>query len=267
MRIAVLGFIGSVGLMLSSCGSMSIVNKENTTGINKVAIVSLYSNRTIYNRQPSQGGSGYLSGLVALKNIAQNGIKAYDDLNLKDDVLIGHVLTTWSQELSKVNGWTVVPYSKLRENKAFQGFVAKTPPIPQEKADKTYISPTGMQPYFLSNGEEGPKLVELGKLAKQLQVDAVAVISVDMGYTMSSGIGSTGTAVGAVGANIKIVTKAGEYAVSTPERKKGEEIYETSEKSIAMAGNLAYTPELEAMLKEAVAKTAVYYRTEINNNL
>ncbi len=261
-----------VAMVAGGCSGAGIVNKDESKDIKKVAIVSLYSNRTIYHNKAQGESAGMFGALAAITEISKNGLKGYEGLTLKDDRLIGGFMDVWSQELSKVNGWTIVPYSEFRDTQPFKDFIAKAPgtvgyrPI-NENVEKDFISPTGMKPYVYAYSDDTAARDLLKNLARSLKVDAVAVIGLDMFYKVSTGVGIIGTAVAASIADVRVVTKNGGYAVATPEHKQGEGIWETSDKSIPMAGGLAYSPELEQMLKEAQAKLAAYYRTEISKDL
>ncbi|MCB0366613.1 MAG: hypothetical protein H6624_01620 [Bdellovibrionaceae bacterium] len=261
--------------LVAGCGSLSIVNKPEAEKIKTVAIVSVYSNKVIYNRSPSSNG-GALGGLMALKTLATDGVKAYENLEMKDPKIVNVGLKRFHSEFSKVGPWKVVPHTDVIKSAAYQKFTTKAPTTMKVKEgmiNKTvnlkdeFIPAKGMVPFVVTHGSDEAVRAQLKQLAKELKVDAVAVVKLDVGYTPSTAVGNVGSAAAAAGADVMIVNRNGEFAVATAAHKKGEGTYETSDGTIAMAGNLAYSKELEELIINAIGKTATYYGKEINKNL
>jgi hypothetical protein len=257
----------AVALLLSACagGSMIRVTKPEIDGVKKLAIVSVYSNSELYN----VGGGGQLTALVSM--IAKkSGNKG---LALSGTKLVDHALDAFTAELGKVKGWVVLPSQAMLESPAYKAFAESFTASQSGAAGAVtgfaYSAPKGMITANMVNLKSSPQyLQQFGKLCSDLNVDAVAVIHLDVAYAPYTAVMGSGTAKASVAADVKVINREGKFVAMTPDIEKGKGMRLLSDDKAGMvADELVYSDAVEKMFLEAVSKNAVYYAEELNKQL
>lgn len=257
----------AVAASLSACagGSMVRVAKPEIDGVKKLAIVSVYSNSELYN----VGGGGQLTALASM--IAKkSGNKG---LALSGTKLVDHALEAFTAELGKVKGWVVIPPQAMMESaeyKAFAGnFTASQPKAVGAITAFVSSAPQGMITANMLNAKSSPQYVqEFGKLCADLNVDAVAVIHLDLAYAPYTAVMGSGTAKASVAADVKVINRDGKFVAMTPDLVKGKGMRLQSDKKAGLvADELVYSGTVEEMFLDSISKNAAFYAGEINKQL
>lgn len=257
----------AVAASLSACagGSMVRVAKPEIDGVKKLAVVSVYSNSELYN----VGGGGQLTALASM--IAKkSGNKG---LALSGTKLVDHALEAFTAELGKVKGWAVIPPQAMMESpeyKAFaENFTASQPKAAGAITGFVFSAPQGMITANMVNSRTSQQyLQQFGKLCGDLNVDAVAVIQLDMAYAPYAAVMGSGTAKASVAADVKVINRDGKFVATTPDIMKGKGMRLMSDKKAGLvADELVYSGTVEEMFLDAISKNAAYYGAEINKTL
>ncbi len=242
------GFLTALVIFgLTGCGGM-ITKKPAVLDVKKVAIVSIYANTDIHDAEAQKSG-----GKINLLKALVGAVAPEKNIETDEYVqLATYGLKSFGEELSGVTQWNLVPPDQVIRNKKFQA-LTKSPDssgmgdflnaLRKAKA-ASWVTPPGM-PYIpmtsLTYGNQSVTImgqkdpVEAGRenmaaLCKDLNVDAVAVIGLDLAYKKGwlSGMSGTGIFGGILGIATPVVayemimvTKDGQLAVETPMFSQG----------------------------------------------
>ena len=276
MKIFKLVFSSLVIIGLASC--TSIVKKPDINNVKKVALVSVYGNQNI------------------------RELNSKTDWARKPEVVTGFndqqkqkvaelALNYYEAKLKEMGPWKVTPVHKMLTSAKFSAAMKELRSVKDasgKKIDETslsgklgsfltnvaemgYLTPAGMHPLPISdenrNASQGV-INSLVKLAKDLDVDAVAVVQVDLAYTGGAfSLGGTGTAVASVASSIKLVDKNGVVVIDYPNVSEKTKRFESETSSGMLQGKLIFNAKLETMLKEAIIASADNLVTEIKKEM
>jgi len=178
-----------------------IVKKPQALTVKTLAIVSVYTNETIFDVEEKTGQTDVLK---ALKKVV-SGEQGLKDENVQ---IATAALQTFSEELNGLGQWVVVPPAKVFEHPAYQAFARKTSEggALRRLADTAWAAPPGVPvvqreyltgvPGQIQIGRDDTKEPRetLGALCRELGVDAVAVVEVSLAYKTGwlSGMRGTG---------------------------------------------------------------------------
>jgi hypothetical protein len=235
--------------LIALSGCSGILVRPAVDNVQTVAIVSLYMNRDFYNVKAPKAQQG---GLDLARSLADAGLKKTGladklDLGREQQMIISHALREYNAHLADLGRWKVLPVTDLLKTPAYQklykanqanGFFDA---LAKDLKRGGWITPADM-PYFSADSVAGSRhqkttyggqakdpLQEsrrvLGELARQLKVDAVAIVHMDMAYRF----GKMGTltvfgetkAIPSVSSRVVLVTKEGEIAVNTDQIAPG----------------------------------------------
>ncbi|MEW6517672.1 MAG: hypothetical protein AB1439_12300 [candidate division FCPU426 bacterium] len=241
MRITGVAVSLFLALGLTGCGG-TFIKKPAVLDVKKLAIVSVYANTDIHDVEAKESGTkvNLLKALVAA-TAPEKDIETDEQVQL---VTMG--LKSFGEALSGVEPWSLVPPDQVIRNKKFQ---ALTKPgssamgdflsALRKAATASWVTPPGMPYIPASSVTHGNKSVtimgqkdpvvegqeKLAALCKDLNVDAVAVIGLDLAYKKGwlSGMSGTGIFSGVLGqatpvvaCEMVVVTRNGQIAVETP---------------------------------------------------
>jgi hypothetical protein len=208
--------------------------------VEKIAIVSIYMNSHFYDIKAQKGSK---SGNI-LKALTKNTLKIKDMYSAEQQQIISHALEEYSKKLNMIDKWAVLSPAEILQNEKYHAFfkskedkkvlrgILKT--IKRAEQDEWAV-PEKMQFIPISsvietgatrtrdNNKNSPEEVRkaLGKLCSELQVDAVAIIGLDVGYATGMKFGA-GLPVNktkikpSIKANMVVINEDGNIAVKTP---------------------------------------------------
>lgn len=275
MKFLKLVFSSLIIIGLASC--TSIVKKPDINNVKTVALVSVYGNQNI--RELKAGGWARKSEVVTGFNNEQRQKVAELALNYHEAKLkemgtwkvmpVQQMLTSakFSAAIKEIRAVKDVSGKKIDEN----SLSGKLGSFLTNVAEMGYLTPAGMHPLPISdenrNASQGV-IKSLAKLAKDLNVDAVAVVHIDLAYTGGTfSLGGTGTAVATVASSIKLVDKNGVVVVDYPDVSENTKRFESETSSGMLQGKLIFNAKLETMLKEAIIASADNLVTEIKKEM
>ena len=202
--------------ILSGCGS--IVKKPEINNVKSIALISVYANNTV----PEKKGRGQVGG--------------WNDA-IKEDVASGFY-NVYAKSLQGL-GWKVIPINKVVASKSYQsnfrlqndsgskatsglGGILNTLADLNEKY--SYFTPKGMHVLELNrqqlsstayvNGKRVDMRQQLADLAKELHVDAVAVVQIDYCYEGGTfSIMGTGKGYMTAASTIRAVNDSGKMVI------------------------------------------------------
>ncbi len=270
--------LGSVVALtqLVSC-TTSIVHKPEIDTVKTVAVISVFSNSSLYNTS-GESLTGTVSELSNTFGLSGNNADKKEGNKLKKLLsfggtrLIDHALIEFEHKLAQVKGWQVVPSKSLVNQQAYANWksseekkIANESGILNSLSGPQYTTADGMVSYPISRSEEA-KIKGLGKLARELKVDAVAIAQFEIAYSPKNSFGGMGSAEASITSSVMIVNSDGKVAVAAGDGGSGWRF--TSDDSIPMvAGSIAYNDAAEKMFKQAISRVADYYYKEINENI
>jgi hypothetical protein len=211
-------FVFAAGL-LWGCAGVRVTPAARE--VRTVALVGLSASRPFRNTQPSEKSQPLT--LKSLVNPTED-VFLLEEAGLRDGVLL-HARDALFKALSSVPGWEVLPYADLAARPAFQSALADGSWAPPERLmGPSFEAVAGFLPadtdeisggVIFENGHRRKPREALAKLAGDLGVDAVAVVRLDLAYTL------TGTVLWGVlqghpdvAASMVLVTKGGELALN-----------------------------------------------------
>lgn len=223
-----------VAFVMVGCAS-PMVKKPAANGVKKIALVSVYSNIEVYDVKT---GNKKGAALAMLKQV----VKGSNDISDEHVQIATHALKSFSEHLD-TSQWKIVKPATIIKSPAYKSFrkEMKQDGWLSRLATASVATPPGMVyiPFESVAGEKNK--VQLGqdptqkakdrlaKLAKELNVDAVAVAYVDLAYKRGmfsfSGTGLLssirGSATPSVSSAVVAVNRKGEIAIQTPHLVKG----------------------------------------------
>lgn len=241
-------FLSVVALTLFIVGCGGILIKPDVYSVKKLAIVSIYMNREFYNiKSPTADeGVNWLGALV--KSEVKGFDKLYDQKEYKQ--IITYALKVYAKQLHLVGQWKVLSPARVIKNKKYKyamntagiivPFVGDIVDIAKKEMERKWVTPPGMHFVPMSSMAEPGKTVHYGskknpveenrkkiaKICRDLKVDGLAIIELDMGYRFGKlvklTIGKTTQAKPSISSAMIIITKEGNIAVKTPFIVKGQ---------------------------------------------
>lgn len=271
---------------LSSCSSPWI-KKPQVQSVKKVAIISIYANADLHDVKSPKKPATKLSVLKAM--LGKEKDKSLETNEFVQIVTYG--LQIYGQELDKIGNWSVIPpqnvlksqkyktiMSQKGEGSVMGGFLEAI----QKAVEAQWVTPPGM-PYIPAScvthgrgmkvvvkGSKDPVLAAREKMAeicKELDVDAVALIGLDLAYKKGwlSGMRGTGLlgeirgkATPAVASEIIVVTKDAEIAVESPLVEKQAKYYKSYSAPMMLEGR----PDI----KDSKGKSVEAYNQAVKNS-
>lgn len=268
-------------LILSSCSG--IVKKPEAKEIKKVAIISLYSNQSVYN-VGSENTSGGALNFISLSPFGNQKSQAKNALMMPEMgsyKLVTYSLYTFEEELGKIRGWQIVPTVKVVNAMAFKSFASKfSPSATRMLASESnslalkWQTPRGMPPVTAADLKENKDIFlgEVNKMADELNLDAVILLQLDFAYSpdhsTADGKDDLTDAYASVATSIKVINRRGTLAIATPEAngESGERFISDGRASF-VGKQMIFNDEVEKLFKNAIQKSAVSLRDKINKEL
>lgn len=253
------------------CGCSGIVKKPEVFNVKRVAIISLQSNQGVYNIREASGGNSFFS----IPYISKTNLPAEPSYlpETSGYRLVDFSLNTFEEELSKIKGWQIVPSIKVINSAQYKVFgrsiqFQPTRSIATEAATKKWFTPQGMWPISNSRSE---LVKEISKMANDLNIDAVALVTLDFAYSpdhaSANNLGASGS-FASVATSIQIITKSGGTVVTTPDVSRGNgERFSSDISSPLLGKQMTFNDEVETMFKSAIQKSAINLREKINKEL
>jgi hypothetical protein len=244
-----LGLLFSIAVA-GNCASM--VNKERAKQVKKIAIVTATANSGPYQR----GGGSSLTQMAAVVSNA-TGSDALGDFG-------GNRLVTRAYKgiSSRIPGWgwQVIAEKEVLKKPAYEEFkkALKEAEIDNELLRKLANSgqqvPTGFPNYnSKSHGTNEKVKAALNKLAKDLGVDAIAFVDLDIYYGASFAIGGTGVAKAKASLSLNVQDQQGEWIIRMQPAAQTEYFSGDSDGSTALVGgNIPFTDGTEKLYNEAI---------------
>lgn len=242
--VAWIGILGVFGL--TGCGTV-ILKKPAVLSVKKMAIVSVYANAQLHDVEAEAKEASNASMLGALVG-SLGGLEKKIDTD-EPTLLVTSGLKTFGEQLSAIPQWKLIPPQEVINNQKYKQLMKSDQPGAMgdflsalgKAATSTWVTPPGMpyipassltqgsSSYTVYAGDAKDPVVEaktnLASLCKDLNVDAVAVIGLDLAYKKGwlSGMSGTGIFSGVLGsatpsvrAEMVVVTKDAQIAVETP---------------------------------------------------
>ena len=250
---------------MTGCVTTRIVERPAVDKVHKVAIVSVYSNYQIGHVGGSSGPMGEAQGLASMFGGKKDKNEAADRVGFGGTTLVEFAERELRDQLAKVSGWEVIEPKDFVNQSYFKEFVAKGDQ--KTGAEKMTLSETSTRhpqlakfPILVKNAA---KEAELKELAAKIGADAVVVLSLNIAYDTSSGIGSTGTALAVVNPNLLIVNNQGQLTV----HEIGDYKFRSKTTVAMVGGSIIFNKKSEGMFEEAIGTGLAYYPTRINKDL
>ena len=270
-RCGLLLLLALPSLLLVGCASM--VDRSEYTQVKTIAVVSLYADEFV----PDSQGRGHIVdwGPAFRASVAEDALNAFN------------------REFFRL-GWDVVSSDPVLASPTYQKAFGRQKMIEEElsssknetenvvitRPESAYFSPGNMLPITLEDvniGAEGEsvtlskrqQLDMLGQMARDLKVDAVALVYVDYCYQDQeySSVG-TGLAVMTASSTIRVVNQAGDLVIDMPmeERCAGDR-GESRSTATMYDGNLEFEKVdrsgVKRMFSEATRHSALISVTKV----
>lgn len=231
-------------LVLALSGCTSVVLRPAADDVHSVALVSVYMNREFYNtRSPlaAEGESATVSLVEAASRSAFEALlgrearsepaELYDPERTR---IISFAVHRYRDQLDALSEWRMLPtervvrsgyYRRLVRPDAGTGMAARlVSAYLNHRESIEWVTPPGYHRIPIESVIDGERIREDGaramsKLARELDVDAVAILELDMAYRYNrfAKISFFGTtfAVPTVSHSLVVVNRRGEVAVNT----------------------------------------------------
>ncbi|MDH5718633.1 MAG: hypothetical protein OEZ22_13490 [Spirochaetia bacterium] len=249
-------------LSLNYCASM--VKKPAVNKVKKIAIISVSANRAVYNTQG--GGFTGLATLVADKE-SDESPAAFGGATL-----LKHAEDKFAQKLSEVESWQVINGDKVTANPKFVEYAKWVEDYRKSKAlwnlYKLGTHKIKDTAHSIIPVMEDPEVKKrLGQLLKDLNVDTIMELNLDIAYYASFAIGGMGAARAIVNARVFALNSDLEIAVDNGQVRAQGSGYTSSNSTGMVASSIGYNGEVEDMYKEAIEKAAEGYKKIILEEL
>ncbi|MFC2091519.1 hypothetical protein ACFLTD_01965 [Elusimicrobiota bacterium] len=229
-------------LMASGCAKLLIPPHIQT--VKKMAVLSIYMNKNFYNIKAPKANEG----MNFLKSLAKDKLGIKDKNMAEHQLIITYALKEYTEKLNSIDNWVVLSPLDLMGNSKYQaflksdgkGFMHGLLDTIRKAEENKWAVPDKMRYIPISSvvkagnvhtyGNVKDPLAEmrknLGELCKELKVDAVAIIELDMAYKtgmqFGGGILGSGTKIKPnISSAMVVITKDGEVAVKSPLIAKG----------------------------------------------
>ena len=244
--------------IFSSCSSSKVDVDSDVGKVRKVGLVSVSANRGIRKM-------GLIPSVTEVASkLSSVGEDQLDKENQDEKIsaMLNHAATSLSHKLNQSMGWHFTPVDELVSNEAYKKFIEKVKTITDAAAFSSvtklgYASVKGMERIPVEEeGVDKRFKEELETLAKQLGLDAVMVVNLDIAYTSGTSLMGYGTAVASVGLGCSLIAKNGDELITTGEAEEDETFRAESEKSVAMImGEIAFfDDDVQKMIQDSITK-------------
>ncbi len=247
-------FIVLLALTLPGCAS--IVMRPAVDDVRTVALVSVYMNREFYNTRSPLSGEGQAAVASLVEAASRAAFEKLLDREAESDAIdvydpertriVSFAVQRYRDQLDALRGWRVLPaervvrtgyYRRLVRPEAGTGMAARLVSAYLNHRDSIeWVTPPGYHRIPIESVIDGDRVIEEGaramsELARELEVDAVAILELDMAYRFNrfAKITFFGTtlAVPTVSHSLVVVNRRGQVAVNTgPVVRGGGERYE-----------------------------------------
>ena len=256
-------FAAALAALASSClADDDIIRRPQIEAVKKVAVVAVNANAGV-NALGRQSTSGSVTTLIGMF-----GRKKPDDqvAEFGGNKLPTAAQELFTQELGKVKGWQAIPPAQFMSTPAYEKFKANIKVAEDPVFSKVAVQARGT-PYVDARTPLSHPI--LAELARELDVDGVIIVRLDVAYSPSPSIGGVGMALPAVGYFAQMIDRAGEIALDTT--IKGHHPYRLRKSADTptpmVARNIVYTPEVEVLFIDSIRKDAVELRGLIDEQL
>lgn len=274
--------VSLLGLLISGCSS--IVKKPDFYSVKKLAIVSVYANHKIYDVDGKMGQSGV--DLRALKALVgkEDPIEADEIMQITTAGLDLYI-----NELKKMNQWVIADpktvlnhpaYKALQQSNFFNAISGVTPALNMKLIAFNEVADSTSKQW--KNGKEVHEEARksLAQLCKELNVNGVAIVELDLGFktVFLSGMKGSGLFAGvkapakpSASSAMIIITKDGKIAAQTKGIQKGGGArFEGDKVTMLHQGRVTLASKDGAPVREytkVVRMTAEDLRTKIEKEL
>jgi hypothetical protein len=234
----------ALSVLLAGCSSNRILQEPGASKVKSVAVVSVSSQRTLLN---SAGGG------ALIETQATEGLSG--DASTQQAIKLQRfAVSRFEQELGRAPGWKLVPLDTAARS---PGYAKMMQPV-RDMARDAYrnhaqfnVAPDGVM-LTAKVGEDDDWNDVLAQVAKELGVDAVFVLEVDLTYRPNSITGMSTSASAQIATSITAVDSGGRYLANT----KGVDITKYRCKSTAqgklLGRYLASAGEADKIFQEAL---------------
>jgi hypothetical protein len=252
-------------LLLPGCGS--ILLRPAVDNVKTVALVSVYMNRDFYNiKEPKADESKAALKTFGRALMKETGVldKIDTTFNVQFMQIVSYAAKHFSEQLDGVGPIRIEPMENVLRNPSYQNFIAeaaKDQPFPSLasigaaiKSADWFTAPNMIHiPADLIVEDAGKHTTYLGKtkdpraefrkqlvdLCKSLNVDALAIVQLDMAYKkpfLSINLGGGDPAAPRIASSLFMVNKDGEVAVNTGLLGRGEGEYAEGDNAPMLRG-------------------------------
>lgn len=252
-------------MVVAACASPMYVHKDAFDHTKRIAVVSVQSNRTLV---PIGSGGGGLTALASIgsklfgKKSEQKQGSGPDEGWMGQLVSYGH--DSFARSLRDLGRWDVVSGDAVTNTGAYLRFANNYKGTSGEALLR--VAAPNMPSGAIDVRQESVRK-NLVQLCKELGVDGVAVVELDLGYETSTGVGSvgggaTGTAQASVKATLGVLGANGEWILD-PHSARSQVRQKSSSTVPMVLGNIAPDAKAMTMFKEGIDNAASAYKTEI----
>lgn len=228
--------------LIAGCAKLLIPPHIQT--VKKMAVLSIYMNKDFYNLKAPKANEG----VNFLKSLARDKLGIKDKNRAEHQQIITYALKEYTEKLDSIDNWVVLSPLELMENSKYQtflksggkGFIYGLLDSIRKAEENKWAVPDKMRFIPISSvvkagnvrtyGNVKDPLAEmrknLGELCKELKVDGVAIIELDMAYKtgmkFGGGLLGSGTKIKPnISSAMVVITKDGNVAAKTPLIAKG----------------------------------------------
>ena len=260
-----------LGLLALSACTVSLVDQDEIKPVKRIAFVSIYANPIMHSEDgPSttEKVSSWANTLGIGGDKAKEIVKA-SPADFGVDTMLAAAFRDYKKALGGIRDWSVVDPASYTGKPFFQAFVAG-----EEKRWKDYYGqlagiipdPSRRYPGLSWSLDYDQKHAEalrksLEDLARQLDVDALAVLSLDFSYAASTALNGTGTALLRVHNFLEVYNKHGLRAVHGSYIVKGDD-------TVPMVNNnIIFNDSSRKIMTAAIGASAAWYEDKIKSEL
>jgi len=239
MRQAVFALFLLTTLFFTGCSS--VLKQPAIDEVKTVALVSAYMNKEFYNIKSPQAAEGNAAfnalleaagAAVADKLGVHNETDPLDEIDPEQMKILAYGVKSYLDEFGELGRWQILPLDQVLQNNHYREMKQGEPTSTLGKFFSVYLSerekakwvtPIGFNlvtvaSIFDSETAQAGRQA-MSELCRELGVDAVALLYLDMGYRFNKlakiTLGTRTLAVPSVAAQLVVVNKRGEIAVDT----------------------------------------------------
>ena len=231
-------------LLLSGCAKKILI-RPAIDNVKKIAIVSIYMNRDLYNIKSPKALQGENTFARLAKGLVKGALqKVITKGERERNQIITYGAKVYAKQLRSIENWQVISLKKVIINDAYKNLMSpdtgKGIKFFQKTEGSYWIKPKGMHHIPVSSVVQSGKRIYAGsakdptedarkvmaKLCKSLGVDGVALVELDLGYRFGkvakvTMFGKT-SAKPTISSSVVVVTSDGSIAVNTGLIVKGQ---------------------------------------------